>query len=325
MRGALAQASEYGISGARHDQVVLTTAAVSEWCERSLQSRIVETFFACGNLSRVRGVALADGREVVIKVRPWQDRLRGCVAVQQHLAGAGYPCPAPVGSLDRVRGWAVSAEALVAGGEQRDPALGAGSYAALLRRLVAMAPAVDRVPVLLPSPPWSAWDHPGAATWPERDDRGVNLNLFDGPAWVDDTARRVREALGAYEAPTRVGHSDWESQNIRWHGDSPLVVHDWDSLIAQPEAVIAGLASAVWAAQGGPGEAASVAQTQDFIDNYARECGHWSQRDYAAAWAAGLWVRSFNAKKDATKGGGPQLARLQDEIEERLDRAGLQA
>ena len=42
-----------------------------------------------------------------------------------------------------------------------------------------------------------------------------------------------------------------------------------------------------------------------------------------AAWAAGLWVRLFNAKKDAAAGGGPQLDRLSGEIARRLERAGL--
>jgi Phosphotransferase enzyme family len=276
-----------------------------------------------GHLSLARGVLLDDGRQIVIKVRPWQERLRGCVAVQRHLALAGYPCPAPVGGIDHVAGWAVNAEALVAGGEQRNPAFGAGAYAALLRQLVRTAPDVETVPSLLPPPPWSAWDHGATSTWPELDDRGVNLNLFEGPEWLDDAALRVRKVLATYEAPLRVGHCDWESQNIRWNGEVPLVVHDWDSVIAQPEATIVGLASAVWAARGEDGGAASVAQTEDFIGSYERECGGWSQHDRAAAWSAGLWVRLFNAKKDATEGGGPQLRRLREEIDERLYRAGL--
>jgi len=41
------------------------------------------------------------------------------------------------------------------------------------------------------------------------------------------------------------------------------------------------------------------------------------------AWTAGLWVRLFNAKKDAADGGGPQLNRLATEVAERLARAGL--
>jgi hypothetical protein len=100
-------------------------------------------------------------------------------------------------------------------------------------------------------------------------------------------------------------------------------VHDWDSVIAQPEAAIVGLAAAVWAAQGSPGGAATVAQTKQFIDAYQTAFGDWSGQDRAAAWAAGLWVRLFNAKKDASEGGGPQLNRLRNELDERLYRAGL--
>jgi hypothetical protein len=100
-------------------------------------------------------------------------------------------------------------------------------------------------------------------------------------------------------------------------------VHDWDSVIAQPEAAIVGLAAAVWAAQGSPGGSATVAQTKQFIDAYQTTFGDWSGQDRAAAWAAGLWVRLFNAKKDAGEGGGPQLDRLRDELDERLHMAGL--
>jgi hypothetical protein len=304
--------------------MVLSAESLTGWCELSLGSPILVTLFERGNLSRVLGVRLADGREVVIKIRPWQDRLLGCVAVQRHLASSGYPCPMPIGNLDRVDEWAVHAEDLVGGGHQRDPNLGPGPYAVLLGELVAAAPDAARLPPLLPSPPWTAWDHPGATVWPERDDRGTNLNLFQGPAWIDDSARRVRDLLRTYRAPVRIGHGDWESQNIRWNGDKPLVVHDWDSVIAQPEAAIVGLAAAVWAAQGHPGEAATVAQTQRFIDAYSRARGDWSSQDHAVAWSAGLWVRLFNAKKDATEGGGPQLDRLRDELDERLNKAGLE-
>jgi hypothetical protein len=308
---------------ARHDRTVLSDESLGRWCESSLGSPIVATLFERGNLSRVLGVRLANRQEVVIKIRPWQDRLRACVAVQRHLAMAGYPCPAPLGNVDQVDRWAVSAEFLIGGGKQRDPDLGAGPYATLLGQLIAAAPEVASLPTLLPSPPWTAWDHPAATTWPERDDRGTNLNLVDGPSWIDDSARRVRDLLSAYEAPLRLGHGDWESQNIRWIGDDPLAVHDWDSVIAQPEAAIVGLAAAVWAAQGSPGGAATVAQTKQFIDAYQTAFGDWSGQDRAAAWAAGLWVRLFNAKKDASEGGGPQLNRLRNELDERLYRAGL--
>jgi Ser/Thr protein kinase RdoA (MazF antagonist) len=62
-----------------------------------------------------------------------------------------------------------------------------------------------------------------------------------------------------------VGHADWESQNIRWRGDRPVAVHDWDSAVAQPEPVVAGLAAAVWPADGNPDQEATVEQTERFV------------------------------------------------------------
>ena len=130
--------------------------------------------------------------------------------------------------------------------------------------------------------------------------------------------------MRARSVPARVGHGDWESQNIRWQDGRPLAVHDWDSVIAQPEEATVGLAAAVWPAGGGPGEAASVAQTEEFISAYQAAAGvTWGARQVQLAWAAGLWVRLFNAKKDAVDGGGPQLDHLANEASERLSRAGL--
>jgi hypothetical protein len=48
----------------------------------------------------------------------------------------------------------------------------------------------------------------------------------------------------------------------------------------------------------------------------------WPDQD-EDGWAAGLWVRLFNAKKDEADGGGPQLDRLADEIGDRLALAAL--
>ena len=101
-------------------------------------------------------------------------------------------------------------------------------------------------------------------------------------------------------------------------------MHDWDSVIAQPEPAIVGLAAAVWPAAGAPGEAATVAQSAEFIACYQQAAGRqWAGHEVQDAWAAGLWVRLFNAKKDAAAGGGPQLDRLAGEIGDRLALAAL--
>ena len=242
---------------------------------------MARVLFRSGHLAQVIGAELADGRSVVIKVRPFEPRVAGCAAVQAYLAAAGFPCPLPL----------------------------AGPAAS--------------VPSLTPSPPWTGWDHPAARLWPDRDDQGRDLNESPGPGWVDRAAGRVRQRMSACHEPLRIGHGDWESQNIRWAGDRTLAVHDWDSVIARPEVAIAGLAAAVWPAAGEPGQAATVEQSADFITCYQAAAGaRWTGPQIQYAWAAGLWVRLFNARKDAASG-GPQLDRLAGEIDDRLALAGL--
>ncbi|MFC7104178.1 hypothetical protein ACFQQB_29310 [Nonomuraea rubra] len=68
---------------------------LAEWCARWLGAAPVGELFRAGHLSVVRGLELADGRRVVVKCRVADEaRVRGCVGVQRHLAGAGFPRPA---------------------------------------------------------------------------------------------------------------------------------------------------------------------------------------------------------------------------------------
>jgi Ser/Thr protein kinase RdoA (MazF antagonist) len=300
--------------------IVVDDTTLGEWCHQHLKDGLGSVLFRTGHLSEVVGVQLTSGRRVVIKVRPYEPRLTGCLAVQDHLARTGFPCPAPLTGLTRLGVLAVTAETAVPGGGHLATEAGAAPFATLLAHLIDSAPDPSRTPSLAPSPPWTAWDHSGALLWPDADDEGRDLNALPGPAWIDETARRVRDRLTVGRASVRIGHGDWESQNIVWVSGAPLAVHDWDSVIAQPEACIVGLAAAVWPATG----AASVAQTEDFIASYqAAHARAWTQSEVQDAWAAGLWVRLFNARKDAAVGGGPRLDRLEDEVDERVARAAL--
>jgi hypothetical protein len=301
---------------------VLDDALLADWCLHHLGAPFESVLFRSGFLSQVVGVELASGLRAVVKARPSQPRIAGCVQVQRALAGAGFPCPAPLTEATHVRGMTVTAETAVTGGTPLPTEAGAAPFAALLARLVAAAPAPGAVPELAPSPPWAGWDHPGQRLWPDLDEHGQDLNLVAAPGWVDAAARRVRDRLTSTLGPVRVGHGDWESQNIRWTGADPHVVHDWDSVIAQPEAAIVGLAAALWPREDGSDFVASVAQTDDFITSYQRVADReWTASDVQDAWAASLWVGLIFAKQDAAEDGHEHLDRLAGEIGERLDRA----
>ena len=248
------------------------------------------------------------------------------MAVQATLAGAGFPCPRPLAGPAPLGRLAATAEELVPGGDLLPPGPGAaGRFARLLAELVRLAPVPAALPTLRPSPAWAAWDHDRPGLWPLPDDRDGDLDDHPGPAWLDRVAAAVRTRLAGLGLPSLVGHADWESQNIRWRGDRPLAVHDWDSAVAQPEPVVAGLAAAVWPADGTPDQAATVEQTEQFVAAYEQARGRpWTPAERQACWAAGLWVRAFNAKKERLSGGGPQLERLAAEVGERAARAGLE-
>lgn len=211
---------------------VLDDPALAQWCVQYLGAPLDRVVFRSGFLSQVVGVELSSGLRAVVKARPSQPRISGCVQAQAALARVGFPCPEPLTGVTLVNGSTVTAETEVRGGSPLPPEAGASPFAALLARLIASAPSVGSVATLAPSPPWAAWDHPGTRLWPDLDEHGQDLNLVSGPEWVEEAARRVRERLTSTARRVCIGHGDWASQNIRWEGRDPLVVHDWDSVIA---------------------------------------------------------------------------------------------
>ena len=135
--------------------------------------------------------------------------------------------------------------------------------------------------------------------WPPPYDRDADLNSLPDTAWLDDLGRAARDRLATTRSTAPIiGHCDWESHNLDFRDGRPWAVHDWDSVASAAETVIVGVAAAMWPAGSGNSTGASLVQSQDFIDAYQQARG----RDFSAqaieeTWAAGLWIRAFNAKK----------------------------
>ncbi|WP_343446539.1 phosphotransferase [Micromonospora schwarzwaldensis] len=270
-------------------------------------------------------MTLDDGREVVVKVRQAAARIQACEAVHRHLWSAGFPCARLLAGPLEEDGRCVTVEELVRPApSETGMAADVTDSAAGLARLVTQASSMGPLPALDPPPPWVWWDHRQEGPWPIPDDRPEDLNAHPGPAWLDEVGRRVRERLRAYRLPPVIGHGDWEAQNVLWNGGRLHVVHDWDSVVSLPEAAVAGAAAGVFAVVGGVPGAPTVRQTAAFVDAYERARGlSWSRDDREVCWAAGLWVRAFNAKKASLDPGGDAVAAgFREEALERLRRSG---
>jgi len=270
--------------------------ALAVWCRRWLGAPPAAQLFEAGNLSTVKGLRLADGREVVIKVRPSEPRLAGCAIVHRALWAAGFPCPEPLAGPQPLGGHAATAETLVPGAGEPPPTA---------------------------QPSWASWDHPGPGLWPAPEDRDVDLNAYPEPRWLARVAAAVRGHLRGHAGDRVIGHGDWLPENLSWHGPHLIAVHDWDSVICQPEPAIAGLAAASFLGIDDPTAMANVEQSAAFLDAYQQARGRgWARGDYAACWAAGLWQRAFDAKARSLDGDPEQILTRHD-ARARLRLAGL--
>jgi hypothetical protein len=304
---------------------VVDADALALWCQRWLGAPPVAELFEAGYLSAVKGLRLADGREVVVKVRPRMPRLAGCTAVHRALWAAGFPCPEPLTGLEPLDGYAATAERLMPdAGEPPPRGELARLSAAGLARVVELGPDPGSVPSLVPSPSYAGWDHTEPGLWPAPEDRDVDLNACPGPRWLDDVAAAVRDLLRGHPGVQVIGHGDWHPENLSWQGSRLIAVHDWDSAVSQPEPAIAGLAAASFLGIDGPPGLASVADSAAFLDAYQRaRGGRWTSGDCAAAWAAGLWQRVFDAKTRSLDG-DPEQVLTRREARDRLRLAGLE-
>lgn len=297
-------------------------AGLAQWCLEHLGSPPADEIFRSGYLSAVIGLRLADDREVVVKVRPDSPRTAGCVEVQRRMFQAGYPCPRPLTGAIPFGEDVATAEAYVPGGAMLPSGdHAARAFAAAFAWLIRLAPRPAEVPTLDPAPSWAAWNHAGDGLWPCPEDFDVNLNEVAGPEWINDAGRRARARLRAGESEAVIGHCDWLAGNLRWSGDTLLVVHDWDSMTADSEAVLVGFAAALYPAVNAD-ELAAVEDTEQFLVAYCHAGGReFSADELERSWAAGVWTRAYDAKCQHAVG-QPITSLSENEAGERLRRSG---
>ncbi|GIG66202.1 phosphotransferase [Phytomonospora endophytica] len=271
-------------------------ATLDRWCAEHLASGIAAERFRSGRLSAVIGAELADGREVVVKVREPAARVAGCFAVHEHLHRAGFPAPEPILAPTPLGRWTATVEALVEGGDElpatgREPRPFATALEALVRIAAPLAATVD----LDPKPSWNRWAHGEPGVWATAEDLDRPFGSVAGPDWLERGGRDARDRIAAWRAPTVIGHGDWFRENFRWRGDELYIAYDWDSAIADTEAVIVGFTAAY--------VAPSVEESAAFLAAYQDVAGRRFARDeLETCWAAGLWLRGWKSKRQVVTG-----------------------
>ncbi len=292
------------------------------WCLDHLNAEPTDSLFQVQQMSTVVGLRLADGRNVVVKARPDDGRAASCVAAQARLAERGFPCARPLTPSIGVGSLAVHAEEFRPGGDvlHGDSPDEAVRYAEVFAWLMAELADVTVAPPL-PNPRWARWDHTDSGLWPsidfldERDQSTV-------PEYVVETAERARKRLLATNLPCTLGHADFEAQNLRWYGREVWTVHDWDSLAWQPEAALAGAASATFAGAGPP-TLAPIESSEAFLSTYQDIRGRlFTAEEQEILWAASVWQAAHHARWEALHGNKPVcLDAVREQAAERLHRA----
>ncbi len=323
--------------------------------EQVTGAEVEAALWVVDQLSRVVAFRLVDGEEVVAKSRPTEPRLAACARAQAAAAGAGFPCPHPLGAVE-VGGWTVGVEEHRPGGRPHtvaelgvqvfvdlalmlDDAVGhlavenlAVGHLAVGNLAVAGSPAaVGGRPQPVP-PPWGDPLHPGPDVWPPRDARLPDLRTDASVGWLRDAAERVRRRVAAVDGPLRVGHLDFETHNMRWRDAEPgsaaldrlVCLDDWDSLGVLPEPLLVGQAAGTFTATRERFTDPTVAQSQEYLDRWLATSGRtWGREEREVAWAAGLWTKAFNVQdRIVHRDAEGVLAYARPDIEERLRRAG---
>lgn len=276
----------------------MTADWVSEWCRCHLGAAPVCDLLEVTAMSEVVGVRLEDGREVVVKRRlDHSRRAVSCVRAQRYVADRGFPCARPLTDVIYTNDLATHAEEWRPSGEIRrgDAPYDAALAARLFGDLMACLDDVEMEPPL-PNPEWVNWDHDGAAIFPPNPRHEEREAANAVPAWILETGSRTRKRLLNHDLPSTIGHADWETQNIRWNGDEPLSVHDWDSLAWQSEAALVGAAAGAFATAEIP-TLAPIESSAAFVEAYEEARGRsLSHVEREIAWAASLWPAIHNAR-----------------------------
>jgi Phosphotransferase enzyme family len=259
------------------DAAAAIARAIDAFCIRHLGAPVARGLFHQSSIGSVTGVALADGRRLVVKAhqpeRPLE-LLKEIARIQSYLADRGVFAPKIVaGPLPLGHGRAI-VETYVEAGHTADahrPEIRRALAGGLCTIVVTCEPLVASTalqPALLTSA--------GAPLWPTPHTKLCDFDATArGAEWIDAVAMLARDRMTPAGALV-IGHSDWRQEHVRFEGDTPIAAFDWDSLCRQREPALLGIVAHAFCADWSDSnrrQAPSMEEARAFVAEYevARE------------------------------------------------------
>lgn len=282
-------------------------------------------------MSKVWGVVLDDDRRVAVKVRGDGSRIRVASVAQEAAIARGIDCPrvlaGPEPLADGAHSW-ITVEEWRGEGDVEPPGDPAERYGFLLAEVNSALRTVP-MPVLAP-PPWLDYDHGDPLrVWPPPASDRWDPHRIEAqmPAELVDIARAARARLVAADLPIAFQNGDLNPANVRWvttDGNTRALVHDWDSVIVAPEAVVAGEVAADIMMLPGRERFADVDTGARVLASFEKARGALlTAEEMEVAWATTAWLGAYNATFEHLHGAaGPISAQILADGRERLRLSG---
>lgn len=151
---------------------------------------------------------------------------------------------------------------------------------------------------LLKPPAWADYSN---GPWPVPHDPIFDFTTTPvGFEWLDRIAQQASEILIPRKQPDTIGHSDWSCQNLRFNKGGVAAAYDWDSLLAESEPVLVGVAASSYIEGSlAEAEAPTPEEVVAFLSDYdANRSSPFSKLDQKVAAAAATWALAYNARCD---------------------------
>jgi hypothetical protein len=277
----------------------------SAYVRDPLDSPIASILFRAGRIDVVWGVALEDGREVVIKSHRMPvevDAITAAREAQKVLRAADFPCPEPLSGPDEIDGRVLTLETLMGEGETpdgRDPGNRRLLAEGLARSIALLRGRPDLLHGVGQGPSWCRYQQ---GPWPVPHDPIVDFSSTPhGYAWLDKFAAAAGSQILDHRGAGKVvvGHADWYSGNTAVADGVLVATFDWE-LVTDAEAVIAGFTAACFAASSTRGGGLSTPEeVTAFLRDYDAQRGApLTAHEQRAAVGAAAWILAFNARWD---------------------------